>query len=108
MVLDWLAARDADYASLNELNGLNASTFSGLGAARGFGHAAFLEAATGYHLGFLSRRDPIVSVERHTRGFRHGALRVSMGTGLHFIITHLTPGTPTERSVSTIQLNFVR
>jgi hypothetical protein len=96
-VLDWLAARGAGYASLNELNGLNQSTFAAAARARGFAHAALLEASSGYHVGFLSAADPLVGVTRHTKGFKHGVLHAKVASGLHFLVAHLTPGAPAVR-----------
>ena len=94
LIIDWLAARGADYASLNELNGLNETTFAALGAAAGFRYSAFLRAESGYHMGFLSKSDAVTTVARIVDGFHHGVLHVTTASGLHFFVTHLTPLSP--------------
>jgi len=107
LIGDWLQARGADYVSLNELNDFNASSFHALAVSRGFAYSAFLETRTGYHVGFLSKRDRIVDTETFLEGYHHGVLHTTLESGKHFFVTHLSPGAPAKRAGEAERLRAV-
>ena len=97
LVFGWLKARSADYAGLLELNEFTDTEFASVALSYGYNHAAFLKTDTGFHLGFISRNDPVLSVRRHVDGFHHGALKLKMESGRSFVVVHLSPRDPEVR-----------
>ncbi|KAJ1456878.1 hypothetical protein M885DRAFT_149460 [Pelagophyceae sp. CCMP2097] len=91
MIGAWLAVQGYNYVALNELNGFNETGFRKWARGHGFRRAFLLETDSGYHVGFMSRRDAsCVARARRVDGFAHGALHVECAAA-HFIVTHLTP-----------------
>ena len=93
----WLRAQAADVVGLNELNGWDAPPCIAARAAE-WGYTAAELNVTGrsdYFVGVLARH-PVTPVGKREVGFAHGLLHVRI-CGVHFLITHLTPGRAADR-----------